>query len=101
MEELLGKVEFQAHVISGDREGNLTIYEKGIIYDVGDKNGRVVSPYNYIESIASGRELPLGKVEANIVTYSLLGERFNLQFAVSEAYFHELMARWKGRERGR
>ncbi len=96
MNELLGKLEAEAPISSGDEEGKISLHEKGLVYDGPGVNGKIYSLYSYVEKVEALEDLQLGKVRVRMVFFSTLGERFDLKFVINEHFLHELKER-KGR----
>lgn len=90
MENLLGKEEGEAPIFAGPHEGAIRLHERGLVYDCANVNGKIYALYVGIMKVERGRELPLGKVEARLVLLSMLGEKFDLRFAIAEHYYHVL-----------
>lgn len=93
MDDLLGKLEMEAPIVSGMLEGSIKLYEKGFVYAGPGINGKAIAYYKYIERLEQLGTLPLGKLEMRMTFFSTFGERFEVRFAISEHYVHELKER--------
>ena len=90
MEELLGKEVGEAPIYAGQHEGRILFYEKGLMYDCANINGKIYALYTGVMRVEAGKELPLGKMEMRLVLLSMLGEKFDLKVAISDQYYHLL-----------
>jgi len=93
MEELLGKEIEQAQIVAGGYEGRILFYEKGLMYDCQNVNGKVYSLYTSVMKIEPGDDLPLGKKELRLVLMTPLGEKFDLKMAINDHFIHVLRDR--------
>ena len=88
--ELIGKQKERMPVLydlKDPKEGEILLCESGIVVRAGDS---FQSPFNYVESITVGRRLNLGKMEAYMVAYDVMGGKHTLEFAINESYLHAL-----------
>jgi hypothetical protein len=81
--ELLGEVKETIPILFNESEGFIYICEKGL--DIKTKH-RVQTPFNYVESIKTKKEFPLAKFEVEMVVYNFLGEKFKLNFVISDTH---------------
>jgi len=84
MAELLGEVKETVPILFNSSEGFIYICEKGL--DIKTKDSRIQSPFNYVESIRESKELPLAKFQVEMVVYNMLGEKFRLNFIISDTH---------------
>ncbi|MEM4389080.1 MAG: hypothetical protein QXG98_00265 [Candidatus Micrarchaeia archaeon] len=90
MDALLGKTLSSIPIYSdpfGLPSGAIDICEKGLA--VRGKESLKI-PLGYARGLRILRRLQLGKVEAQLVAFDVLGDRHVLEFVLSEQHFFEL-----------
>ncbi len=88
--ELIGKQKERMPILYNlkePKEGEILVCENGLIVKSNDS---FQSPFNYVESITIGRRLNLGKMEAHMVAYDVMGSKHTLEFAINESILHAL-----------
>ena len=93
MADLLGKEEVEVPVITNAGEGRLVMHERGLVLELPGINGQVKAYYASVRELELGRKLPLGKREARMVVFDMMGQRFDVRFGCSEQRLHELRER--------
>jgi len=66
---------------TGSEMGSVDIYENGVKILADGQS--FIAPPEYVQSITPERDLALGKVQAHMVFYELMGMRHELRFIIS------------------
>ena len=66
---------------TGTAMGSIDVHEGGVMLSADGQ--RFLFPLDYVESITPERELALGKVQAKMVFYEIMGMRHERRFIIS------------------
>jgi len=93
MDELLGKELKSIPLYSdgvGETVGKIGFHEKGILV----KTSRTEKiPDGYVKSLRARQRLSLGRVEAEMTAFDIMGTQLKLSFVLLEPHFFELQQR--------
>ncbi len=66
---------------TGATMGHIDVHENGVKIAANEQT--YLCPLDYVESITEERELALGKMQAHMVFYEIMGMRHELRFIIS------------------
>lgn len=80
----LGKLREHMPIYTDDTGtllGAIDVHENGVKLKAGEENYNL--PLDYVESITPERDLSLGKMQAKMVFYEIMGMKHELRFIIS------------------